>query len=62
MIAYTGKSVHLVAAGRADAAWGLQQDRLFPPAKDVVVPSPSGLVRLSFASKLRYYSELAATV
>lgn len=62
VVAYTGKAVYLVAAGRADAAWGLQQDRLFPPAKDVVVPSPSGLVRLTFAEKLPYYSELAATV
>lgn len=61
-VAYTGKAVYLVAAGRANAAWGLQQDRLFPPAKDVVVPSPSGLVRLTFAEKLTYYTELAAAV
>jgi double-stranded uracil-DNA glycosylase len=62
VIAYTGKAVYLGAAGRADAAWGLQPDRLFPPTQDVVVPSPSGLVRLRFAEKLRYYSELAATL
>jgi len=61
VVAYTGKRVYLVAAGRSDAAWGLQQTRLFPPANDVVLPSPSGLVRLTFAEKLRYYVELAAT-
>lgn len=58
-IAYTGKGVYLAAAGRADAPWGVQPGTLFGPA-DVVVPSPSGLARLAYAEKLRWYRELAA--
>lgn len=55
VVAYAGKGVYLPAAGRARAEWGLQLDSLFPPARDVVVPSPSGLARLPFAEKLRWF-------
>lgn len=47
------------AGGRPDALWGLQQDAPFPPALDFVLPSPSGLVRLSLAEKLVWYQGLA---
>ncbi|WP_431469131.1 mismatch-specific DNA-glycosylase [Sphingosinithalassobacter sp. LHW66-3] len=59
-IGYTGKGVYLAAAGRARADWGLQRASLFPPARDVVLPSPSGLARLRFEEKLRWFRELAA--
>ncbi len=59
IVAYTGKGVYLAAAGRAQAPWGLQADRLFGSVEDFVLPSPSGLVRLSFTEKLRWYSALA---
>lgn len=60
LVAYAGKGVYVGAGGRPDAPWGLQEGRLFPPALDYVLPSPSGLVRLSFAEKLRWYQGLAA--
>jgi len=53
------EGVYLAAAGRAQAPWGLQADRLFGDVDDFVLPSPSGLVRLSFAEKLRWYRALA---
>lgn len=59
VIGYTGKGVYLAAAGVARAEWGVQPTRLFPPAIDVVLPSPSGLARLSYAEKLRCYRLLA---
>jgi TDG/mug DNA glycosylase family protein len=55
VVAYTGKGVYLPASGRDRADWGLQPDSLFPPAVDVVLPSPSGLARLPFEEKLRWY-------
>jgi TDG/mug DNA glycosylase family protein len=61
-VAYTGKGVYLAAAGRTRASWGLQADRLFGEALDFVLPSPSGLVRLSFEEKLGWYRELAGRV
>ena len=36
--AYTGKGVYLAAAGRAQAPWGLQADRLFGSVGDFVLP------------------------
>ena len=59
IVAYTGKGVYLAAAGRTQAPWGLQAERLFGDADDFVLPSPSGLVRLSFPEKLRWYRTLA---
>jgi TDG/mug DNA glycosylase family protein len=61
-VAYTGKSVYVAAAGRTRASWGPQADRLFGEALDFVLPSPSGLVRLSFEEKLGWYRELAGRV
>ncbi|HYD29748.1 MAG TPA: mismatch-specific DNA-glycosylase [Azospirillaceae bacterium] len=55
MIAYTGKGVYLAATGLAQADWGAQPASLFDGAVDYVVPSPSGLARLPFADKLRWY-------
>jgi TDG/mug DNA glycosylase family protein len=60
IVAYTGKGVYVGAGGRPEAPWGLQEGALFPPASDYVLPSPSGLVRLSFAEKLGWYQGLAA--
>ena len=57
-IAYTGKGVFVGAGGRSDAAWGRQPGSLFGPV-DHVLPSPSGLVRLPFEEKLRWYRALA---
>lgn len=54
-LAYSGKGVYLAAAGRARAPWGLQADSLVAGVADVVLPSPSGRVRMSFEAKLEHY-------
>ncbi len=55
VLAYTGKGVYLAATGLADAPWGVQETSLFDGIADVVAPSPSGLARLPFDEKLRWY-------
>lgn len=62
VVAYTGKGVYLAATGQAQAGWGVQPQRLFPPAADFILPSPSGLVRMSFDAKLQWYRALADLV
>lgn len=59
VIAYTGKGVYLAASGKSSAPWGLQAFSLFASVHDVVLPSPSGRVRMSFADKLEHYGALA---
>ena len=58
VVAYTGKGVYLAASGQKNAPWGLQQDSLFDGVLDVVLPSPSGRVRMSFADRLGHYRTL----
>ena len=58
IVAYTGKGVYLAAADRDRAEWGVQPAGLFEGAIDVVLPSPSGLARLPFAEKLRWFREV----
>jgi double-stranded uracil-DNA glycosylase len=58
VVAYNGKGVYLRAAGVARAPWGLQETRIVPGAADFVVPSPSGLARIPFAEKARWYTAL----
>lgn len=55
ILAYTGKGVYLAASGLPDAPWGRQETSLFGGIVDVVLPSPSGLARLPFEEKLRWY-------
>lgn len=62
VLAYTGKGVYLAAAGRPDAPWGVQAHPLFEGVSDVVVPSPSGLARMPFEEKLRWYRAVKAEV
>ena len=58
VVAYNGKGVYLRAAGVARAPWGLQESRIVPGVADFVVPSPSGLARIPFAEKARWYAAL----
>lgn len=62
VVAYTGKGVYLAAAARSSGEWGAQPCSLCAPALDFVLPSPSGLVRMSFDEKLRWYTALAQRV
>jgi TDG/mug DNA glycosylase family protein len=62
VVAYNGKGVYLRAAGVARAPWGLQETRIVPGVDDFVVPSPSGLARIPFAEKARWYAALRELV
>lgn len=62
VVAYNGKGVYLRAAGVPRAPWGLQPGEIVPGVADFVVPSPSGLARIAFAEKARWYAELAAVL
>jgi len=62
VVAYNGKGVYLRAAGVARAPWGLQETRIVPGVADFVVPSPSGLARIPFAEKARWYAALRELV
>jgi len=61
-VAYNGKGVYLRAAGVPRAPWGLQATRVVPGVADFVVPSPSGLARIPFAEKARWYTALRELV
>lgn len=62
VLAYAGKGVYLAATGLPDAPWGAQERPLFAGVADVVVPSPSGLARLPFEEKLRWYKAVKAEI
>lgn len=62
IVAYTGKGVYLPAAGRPWAPWGRQEKALIEGVVDFVLPSPSGLARLPFQTKLAHYGELVRLV
>lgn len=59
-VCYTGKGVYLHASGRPRATWGVQPLPLVDGVLDFVAPSPSGLVRMSFAEVARHYADLAS--
>ena len=58
VVCYNGKGVYLMAAGVPSAPWGVQAGQVAPGVTDFVVPSPSGLARIPFAEKARWYTEL----
>ena len=62
VVAYTGKGVYLAASGLDRAVWGRQPTGLFDGVTDFVVPSPSGLARLPYQEKLRWFRALAEAV
>ena len=62
VVAYNGKGVYLRAAGLTSAPWGRQPGSIVEGVVDFVVPSPSGLARIPFAEKARWFAELRAVV
>lgn len=58
VVCYNGKGVYLMASGRPRAPWGAQAEPLVEGVRDFVAPSPSGLARIPFAEKARWYAEL----
>lgn len=59
-VAYTGSGVYRWFRRRSDVGWGVQPDSVVPGVADVVVPSPSGLNRMSFGQLVEHYRPLAA--
>lgn len=58
VVCYNGKGVYLLASGLASAPWGAQATQVAAGVTDFVVPSPSGLARIPFAEKARWFTEL----
>jgi len=57
-VAYTGSGVYRWFVRRADVAWGIQEPPAVPGVADIVVPSPSGLNRMSFDQLVEHYRGL----
>lgn len=62
VVCYNGKGVYLRAAGVQSAPWGVQEGSIVEGVADFVAPSPSGLARIPFAEKARWYTELRVLV
>jgi TDG/mug DNA glycosylase family protein len=62
VVCYNGKGVYLRAARRPRAPWGRQEESLVEGVIDFVVPSPSGLAKIPFGEKARWYTELRKTL
>jgi double-stranded uracil-DNA glycosylase len=57
-VAYTGSGVYRWFRRLKDVPWGLQQSSAMAGVVDVVVPSPSGLNRMSFVQLVEHYAVL----
>jgi TDG/mug DNA glycosylase family protein len=58
-VAYTGIGVYRWFRATSKVGWGLQEVSAVPCVTDVVVPSPSGLNRMSFEELVDHYRALA---
>jgi double-stranded uracil-DNA glycosylase len=58
-VAYTGIGVYRWFRATSKVGWGLQESPAVPGVTDVVVPSPSGLNRMSFEELVDHYGALA---
>jgi len=58
-VAYAGIGVYRWFRATSKVAWGLQDVSAVPGVTDVVVPSPSGLNRMSFEELVAHYRALA---
>jgi TDG/mug DNA glycosylase family protein len=60
--AYTGIGVYRWFLATSKVSWGVQEAPAVPGVTDVVVPSPSGLNRMSFEELVDHYQPLARFV
>jgi TDG/mug DNA glycosylase family protein len=58
-VVYTGVGVYQWLRGATKVAWGVQAESAVPGIIDVVVPSPSGLNRMTFDELVEQYRVLA---
>ncbi len=59
-VAYTGIGVYRWFRATSKVGWGVQEDAAVPGVADVVVPSPSGLNRMSFEELVDHYRVLTS--
>jgi TDG/mug DNA glycosylase family protein len=57
-VAYTGIGVYRLFLGIRKVQWGVQAESALPGVTDVVVPSPSGLNRMSLSEIVDHYRPL----
>jgi TDG/mug DNA glycosylase family protein len=57
-VAYTGIGVYKWLRGTTTVGWGIQPDSAVPSVTDIVVPSPSGLNRMTFDELVEHYRVL----
>jgi TDG/mug DNA glycosylase family protein len=57
-VAYTGIGVYKWLRGSTTVAWGIQPDSAVDGVADIVVPSPSGLNRMTFDELVEQYRVL----
>ncbi len=58
VVAYTGIGVYKWFRATSKVGWGVQEIQVVPGVTDVVVPSPSGLNRMSFEELVDHYRAL----
>lgn len=58
-VAYTGIGVYRLFLSIREVEWGLQPEGVVPGVADVVVPSPSGLNRMTLPELVDHYRPLA---
>lgn len=61
-VAYTGIGVYKWFRATSKVGWGLQENSAVPGTTDVVVPSPSGLNRMTFEELVEHYRVLSPYV
>jgi TDG/mug DNA glycosylase family protein len=61
MMAYTGIGVYKWLRGTGKIGWGIQPDPVVGGVTDIVLPSPSGLNRMTFDQLVEHY-EVVATM
>jgi TDG/mug DNA glycosylase family protein len=55
VVAYAGIGVYRWFRATSKVSWGVQEDPAVPGVADVVLPSPSGLNRMSFDELVEHY-------
>ena len=62
VVAYAGIGVYRWFRATSKVSWGLQEEPAVPGVTDVVLPSPSGLNRMSFDELVERYRELVPLI